>query len=90
MRERIDVPFGDASVSGKPPRYTCFLGNCDTSTTCPTEHSLFAMHDLQHALARFSRFLRDAGLLDRLSYHPERHYMRGPGPACQRKTIAQF
>ena len=19
------------------------------------------------------------------SYHPERHYMRGPGPACQRR-----
>lgn len=19
-------------------------------------------------------------------YHPERHYMRGPGPACERRT----
>lgn len=24
------------------------------------------------------------GALD-LRYHPERHYMRGPGPACRRK-----
>ena len=22
------------------------------------------------------------------SYHPERHYMRGPGPACARKRSA--
>ncbi len=22
-------------------------------------------------------------------YHPEKHYMRGPGPACRAKTLAQ-
>ncbi len=22
------------------------------------------------------------------SYHPERHYMRGPGPACARRNIS--
>jgi hypothetical protein len=25
------------------------------------------------------------GLFARSSYHAERHYMRGPGPACERK-----
>jgi len=24
------------------------------------------------------------------SYHPERHYMRGPGPACARRAAPGF
>ena len=24
------------------------------------------------------------------SYHPERHYMRGPGPACARRAALGF
>jgi hypothetical protein len=24
------------------------------------------------------------------SYHPERHYMRGPGPACARRSAPGF
>ncbi|KFB11365.1 hypothetical protein [Nitratireductor basaltis] len=38
------------------------------------------------ALVKFiSRFVQSlkASLLQR--YHPERHYMRGPGPACARR-----
>lgn len=33
-----------------------------------------------------------AGLREFLlpSYHPERHYMRGPGPACARRARSDF
>jgi hypothetical protein len=33
---------------------------------------------LVSVLTKFANFLFGA------RYHPERHYMRGPGPACQR------
>ena len=54
------------------------------------------MHDLQNALTTLSRYFRepillfDPEFLQRLRYHPERHYMRGPGPACRRKGPLHF
>lgn len=32
------------------------------------------------------RYLRMIRSLLRPAYHPERYYMRGPGPACLRRT----
>ena len=32
-----------------------------------------------------SRFGARIGEMARPSYHPERYYMRGPGPACARR-----
>ena len=37
------------------------------------------------ALARMATALRRFAAVAFQSYHPERHYMRGPGPACAAK-----
>ena len=44
------------------------------------------MRDLQNVFSRFHDFLNRYTLVSRFSYHPERHYMRGPGPACRRQS----
>ncbi|MEM8571715.1 MAG: hypothetical protein AAGG56_12530 [Pseudomonadota bacterium] len=38
--------------------------------------------------AVFSSVARALGQLQGASYHPERHYMRGAGPACARKKLS--
>ncbi len=37
------------------------------------------------ALAKIATALRRLSTVTFQSYHPERHYMRGPGPACAAK-----
>lgn len=36
-------------------------------------------------LSLFLRFCSRVAERAHRSYHPERHYMRGPGPACMRR-----
>lgn len=42
----------------------------------------------QHMTARIEQWLRRR-LAPGDKYHPERHYMRGPGPKCMAKAAAQ-
>ncbi len=39
---------------------------------------------LRWAFVRFNGFLRS---MEMDTYRPERHYMRGAGPACRRKQV---
>jgi hypothetical protein len=56
----------------------------------PTLLSRAAAHVTVRAmLAEFRAFWREFFATAFRPYHPERHYMRGPGPACAAKRKSQ-
>ncbi len=47
---------------------------------------MLSFHSLFHSKRKLGEFLRTLG---GQKYHPEKHYMRGPGPATRRKEFSE-